>query len=168
MSRNSAPRMRPILLGAVLIVTAAAFTSAAGEHRFRPNRRAAAVRTLPTAAVRDPVYGPHLGTFFPTPGIVVQGNYPVGGGYAPLGIFGDQSLSLYGPTSALRTTTAPVLTYTRGYDGVARPKEAITSSYPNLPVLSPIAYPTRANHYYAPRVRENPASDSAIRWIDQN
>ena len=168
MSRTFASSMRPVLLGAALIVTAAALTATAGEHRFRRGRHAAVVQTVRTAPFRDPVYGSHLGTFYPTPAIIVQGNYPVGGGYSPLGIYGDQTLSLFGPMSALRTTTAPVLTYTRGYDGVVRPATAISSSYPNLPLLAPVAYPTRANNYYAPRVIENPAHDSAIMWLDQN
>ncbi len=47
----------------------------------------------------------------------IGGSYPLGGGYSPLEIYGDQTLSLYGPFSAFRVSTAPVLTYTRGYDG---------------------------------------------------
>jgi hypothetical protein len=159
---------RPVLLGVVLILTAGAFTATAGEHRFRRARRPVNVRPVPTVARNDPVYGSHLGTFYPTPAIVYQANYPAGGGYAPLGIFGDAAMSVYGPFSAFRPTTAPVLTYTRGYDGVVRQGESISTSYPNLPVLSPVAFPTRANYYYAPRLRDNPAQDSAINWIDQN
>jgi hypothetical protein len=116
----------------------------------------------------DPVYGDRLGTFYPTPAIIVQGNYPVGGGYSPLGIYGEQTMSLYGPLSSLRTATAPVMTYTRGYDGVVRPAESISTSYPNLPQLSPLAYPTRANDYYAPRFRDQPGLESAIEWLDHN
>ena len=55
-----------------------------------------------------------LGTFVPTPHIMVRGNGTAGGGYSPLGTFGDTTMSLYGPLSALRSTAAPVLTYTRG------------------------------------------------------
>jgi hypothetical protein len=160
--------LRSLILAVALLLTAVALTAAAGEHHPRRARRSAVVQPVPTARIVDPVYGSRLGTFMPTPAIVVQGNYPAGGGYSPLGIFGDQTMSLYGPWSALRTTTAPVLTYTRGYDGVVRPATAISTSYPNLPMLSPVAYPTRANNYYAPRVIENPASNSAINWLDQN
>jgi hypothetical protein len=149
-----------------LISTACACTAAAGEHRARRARRPSIV---PTAAHRvDPVYGSHLGTFFPTPAVGIVGNYPSGVGYSPLGIFGEHAMSLYGPFSSFRTTTAPVLTYTRGYDGVVRPAEAVSTSTPILPLLSPLAYPTRANNYYAPRFRDNPAQDSAINWIDHD
>ncbi len=99
---------------------------------------------------------------------MVQGNFPVGGGYSPLGIYGEQTMSLYGPISSLRTTTAPVQVYTRGYDGVVRPATSISASYPNYPALSPVAYRTRSNDYYAPRIRENPAENSAYMWLDQN
>ena len=49
-----------------------------------------------------------------------------------------QTLSLYGPLSPLRATTAPVLIYVRGYDGTIRVTEAISFSNPNLPDLSPV------------------------------
>lgn len=152
---------------AILALAAVTNPAAAGDKHARRARRAAA-RAVPTARVVDPVYGTRLGTFNPTPAIVVQGNYPSGGGYAPLGIWGEQNLSLYGPWSALRSTTAPVLTYTRGYDGVLRPAEGMSTSYPNLPQLAPVAYPTRANDYYGPRRIQNPAKDSAINWLDLN
>lgn len=159
---------RAALLGLAMILTAGAFTSMAGEHRLRRARRPATVQPVPTSYRNDPVYGGRLGTFQPTPAVMVQGNYPAGGGYSPLGIYGDPAMSLYGPFSAFRTTTAPLLIYTRGYDGVVRPAEAVTNSYPILPRLAPVVYPTRANHYYVPRIRDNPAQDSAINWIDQN
>ncbi len=159
---------RSFVVGVALVLTAGTLTSMAGEHRWRRGLRPAGVQPVPTAYRTDPVYGGRLGTFVPTPAIVVQGNYPIGGGYSPLGTYGETALSLYGPFSALRPTTAPVLTYSRGYDGVVRPAEAISTSYPNLPLLSPVAYPTRANNYYAPRILENPAENSAINWLDQN
>ena len=84
-------------------------------------------------------------------------------------IYGDQTLSLYGPLSPLRVSTAPVLGYTRGYDGQIRLTEANSFSYPNLPDLSPVVYPTEANYYYGPRVNRTPRwGSSAINWIDQN
>jgi len=110
-----------------------------------------------------------LGTFQPTPIITVRGNYPIGGGYSPLDIYGDQTLSLYGPLSPLRVTTAPVRVYVRGYDGSIRIAEAAAFSTPNLPELSPVVYPTEANYYYGPRVNRAPSwGASAINWIDQN
>jgi len=168
MNRFCSEIARPVVVGAIMILTAGALTATAGEHRWRRGRRPAAQQPVPTAWRDDPVYGGRLGTFMPTPAVVVQGNYPIGGGYAPLGTYGTTAMSLYGPFSSLRPTTAPVLTYSRGYDGVVRPAEAISTSYPNLPVLSPVAYPTRANYYYAPRILENPAGNSAINWLDQN
>jgi hypothetical protein len=159
---------RPVLVGLVLFLTAGVLTAAAGEHRFRRARRPAMVRPVPTVSRNDPVYGSHLGTFYPSPAVVVAGNYPAGVGYSPLGLYGDPAMSLYGPFSAFRTTTAPVVTFTRGYDGAVRPAESISTSYPIFPMLSPVTYPTRANNYYAPRLRDHPGQDSAIDWIDQN
>lgn len=168
MSRIHVSMARPLLLGLVLVLIAGTVSATAGERLFRRSRRPVAVQPVPTARTVNPVYGDRLGTFYPTPAIVVQGNYPTGGGYAPLGIYGEHNLSMYGPFSSFRTTTAPVATYVRGYDGVVRPAESISTSYPNFPQLAPLAYPTRANAYYAPRVRNNPAEESAINWLDQN
>jgi hypothetical protein len=119
-----------------------------------------------------PIYvapaGSTLGTFAPTPYIMVRGNYPVGGGYSPLEVFGDQSMSLYGPFSPLRSTSAPVQTYTRGYDGAYYPGEATSFSNPNLPGLSPVIYPTPGNYYYAPRENRTPPWwFQGTHWIDQ-
>jgi len=110
-----------------------------------------------------------LGTFQPTPYIIVGGSHPAGSGYSPNDLYGDQTLSLYGPLSPLRVSTAPVLGYTRGYDGQLRLTEANSFSYPNLPDLSPVVYPTEGNYYYGPRVNRTPRwGSSAINWIDQN
>ncbi len=157
-----------VAVAAAVVLLVAATATRAGDGQRRRARRAAARSVVPTARVVDPVYAGRLGTFNPTPAIMVQGNYPVGGGYSPLGTYGDTTMSLYGPFSSLRTTTAPVQVYSRGYDGVVRSGTAISTSYPNLPALSPVAYPTRSNYYYAPRVRENPAEKSAYMWLDQN
>lgn len=162
-----------VAAAAAVLLLVVATTAQAGDGQRRRARRAAAAAAaarpvVPTARVVDPVYAGRLGTFNPTPAILVQGNYPVGGGYSPLGTYGETTMSLYGPFSSMRTTTAPVQVYTRGYDGVVRTGTAISTSYPNLPALSPVAYPTRANNYYAPRVRENPAETSAYMWLDQN
>jgi len=126
----------------------------------------------PVAATRArPAYAPTstLGTFYPTPYMVVRGNDPVGGGYSPLGISGDQTMSIYGPLSPLRTRTAPVRSYVRGYDGRIYVSEGNSFSNPNLPELSPVVYPTEANNYFGPRVsRTPPWWSNAINWIDQN
>jgi hypothetical protein len=118
-----------------------------------------------------PVYPPTstLGTFYPTPYMVVRGNDPLGGGYSPLGIYGDQTMSLYGPFSPLRGRTAPVRNYVRGYDGRVYIAEGNSFSNPNTPELSPVVYPTEANNFFGPRVsRTPPWWSSAINWIDQN
>ena len=49
----------------------------------------------------------------------------------------------YGPTSAFRTTSAPVPIYSRGYDGRTYVAEATGFSTPNFPELSPVVYPTQ-------------------------
>ena len=111
---------------------------------------------------------PTLGTFQPTPYIMVRGNWPAGGGYSPLEVFGDQSMAIYGPLSPLRATSAPVTTYSRGYDGRVYAAPATSFSTPNLPPLSPVIYPTPANYYYGPRINRTPPWwSSGINWIDQ-
>ena len=86
-----------------------------------------------------------------------------------MNIYGDQTLTLYGPLSAFRVSTAPVLGYTRGYDGQLRVTEANSFSYPNQPELSPVVYPTESNYFYGPRVNKTPRwGSNAINWIDQN
>jgi hypothetical protein len=110
-----------------------------------------------------------LGTFTPTPYIWVAGSHPTGTGYSPLGIYGDQTLSLYGPLSPMRMATAPILVHTRGYDGQTQVAETNSFSYPNLPSISPVVYPNESNYYYGPRVNRTPPwGSSAINWIDQN
>jgi hypothetical protein len=82
---------------------------------------------------------------------------------------GSGTLALYGPLSPLRATAAPVFAYTRGYDGVLRPTVGTSFSYPNLPELSPVVYPTRANVYGGFRVSGTPPWwDAAHNWLDQN
>ena len=110
-----------------------------------------------------------LGTFSPTPYLMVRGNWPAGGGYSPLGAYGDNTLSVYGPLSALRGYTAPVTTYARGYDGRPVPVPGYSFSTPNRPDATPVVYPTQASYYY--RIRESgdpPWWTSGSDWIDQN
>ncbi len=167
MTRNLRAFVRTLVVSLVLLHVLGAAVSALADPPRRRARRAVAVRVVqPCPAPRATST---LGTFYPTPYIMVGGNNPVSGGYAPLDIFGDQTTTLYGPLSVLRTTTAPVLGYVRGYDGQTRLTEAASFSNPNLPILSPVRYPTEANYYYGPRVvRISPWGSSAINWIDQN
>src|SRR5262245_8123519 len=168
MLRESPGRARRVRLSVVLILIVGLIGPArAGNRAHRAGRAMGVTRARPAYAPHTAAPGP-LGTFVSTPYITVGGDYPAGGGYSPLGIYGDQTMALYGPTSPLRPMTAPVVTYTRGYDGVVRPTEGISSSYPNLPLLSPVIYPTEANNYYGPRVIQTPWWNSAINWIDQN
>ena len=84
-------------------------------------------------------------------------------------IYGEQTLGLYGPLSRISRTTAPVLTYTRGYDGRHRLAESFSFSNPNLPSLSPVAIPHRGQLLLrTARVRAMPWGYNAINWIDQN
>jgi hypothetical protein len=118
-----------------------------------------------------PVYAQSatLGTFMPTPYMVVRSNNPLGGGYSPLDIYGDQTLTLYGPISSLRPRTAPIRNYVRGYDGRLYISEGNSFSNPNTPELAPVIYPTEANNFFGPRVSRTPQWwSSAINWIDQN
>jgi hypothetical protein len=159
------PRIVVFSLASVTAVGAASFAPA-GEPGRRPVRTVIVRSARPCPAPRASAT---LGTFQPTPYIMVRGNNPLGGGYSPGGIYGDQTLALYGPISPFRVTTAPVLIYTRGYDGSIHVGEIPDFSTPNLPELSPVRYPTIANNYYAPRLdRRPPRNSSAINWIDQN
>ena len=126
-------------------------------------------RVVPTAYTGGGAVYPGLGTFYPDPYIIVRGNAPVGGGYTAFGRAGDQTLALYGPLSPLRAVAAPVVAYQRGYDGVARPTIGVGFSYPNLPELGPVVYPTRANVFSGFRESGTPPWwDGAHNWIDQN
>jgi hypothetical protein len=158
-----------VLLGVVGLLT----WGAGGAEGGWPYRRPAVV--VPTTAPRpvpggyEPAPSPMLGTFYPSPYALVRGNWPAGGGYSPLGVYGDQSMSVYGPLSPFRGYTAPVATYTRGYDGRPVVLEGTSFSTPNQPDLTPVVYPTQANYFY--RIRETgdpPWWGSAMNWIDQN
>ena len=124
------------------------------------------VRTVQRVSAVPP--GP-LGTFVPTPYAIVRANAPTGGGFAPLGVYGDQTMVIYGPLSPWRSTAAPVLTYTRGYDGGMIPVEGTAFSNPNLPTIAPIVYPTQRTNFFGPReLRSPPWWADAGTWIDQN
>jgi hypothetical protein len=160
-------RARALVFSFALLQTIAPIGSAqAGERARGTGRTQVVTRGRPRCA---PCASTTLGTFQPTPYIMVGGSNPAGAGYTPLAMYGDQTMSLYGPLSPLRVSTAPVLGYTRGYDGQVRLTEANSFSYPNLPDLSPVVYPTESNYYYGPRVNRTPRwGSSAINWIDQN
>jgi hypothetical protein len=152
---------------ALAIVSLCASISQGGEpFRFR-GRRVAETRFAPRTVIQGTET---LGTFEPTPYVYVRGDAPTGGGYAPLGEYGDTTMSMYGPTSAFRATTAPVTTYTRGYDGVLLAVPGISFSTPNYPALSPVVYPTRSSYYYRARLENGPPirPRDSVNWIDQN
>lgn len=147
--------------------------SAGGPYFRRPS--------TPTAPVYEPTAGRvarvspaqndsgGLGTFYPTPYLMVRGNAPAGGGYSPLGSFGDTTLSIYGPISSFRPITAPVWTYSRGYDGqpVIRPGTSVST--PNEPSMTNVVYPTQSTYYYGFRDSGSPPwFANGINWIDQN
>jgi hypothetical protein len=151
-----------VLLTLVLVPAGSAI---AGDWFQVSPKRVAVTRARPICP--DPVSAT-LGTFEPTPYIMVRGNWPIGGGYSPLEVYGDQSMAVYGPLSPLRATSAPVRTYTRGYDGRIYAGEGTSFSTPNLPPLSPVVYPTPASYYYGPRANRTPPWwTSGDTWIDQ-
>jgi hypothetical protein len=168
MTRGPRVRARILVLSFAVLQLHLVAGLARADDPARRVRRSATIRRVAQPCVA-PRATSTLGTFYPTPVITARGNFPVGGGYSPLEGYGDSSLTLYGPLSPMRTSTAPVLTYVRGYDGRTRLSEAISFSNPNLPVLSPVRYPTEGNYYYGPRrVRALPWGSNAINWIDQN
>jgi hypothetical protein len=167
MSGDYCHGVRIVLFAVVFFEATGAVGPVLAGHRARRTARPVVVtqnRPVPVLSTNTT-----LGIFRPTPYIMVRGNFPVGGGYSP-SLAGDGSMALYGPFSPFRATTASVLTYVRGYDGQIRLSEATAFSYPNLPALSPVIYPTEASNYYAPRLNRTPPSQSsnAMNWIDQN
>ncbi len=163
-------RSSMIGLGFLLVSLIGAAGSVRGEDPSQCAPRARRVVITRARPAYAPSSGAPLGTFMPTPFIMVGGNYPTGSaGYSPLESYGDTALALTGPISAFRSATAPVLTYSRGYDGQTRVVETNSFSYPNLPSISPVVYPTKANYYWGPRTPRTPRwGSSAINWIDQN
>ena len=110
-----------------------------------------------------------LGSFTPSNYIFVRGNGVVGGGYSPLGSFGQTSMDIYGPFAALRATTAPVVQYSRGYDGRLNRFDGFSTSTPFFPSQSSVVYPTRASNFSAIRGPGiPPQTGSGMNWVDQN
>jgi hypothetical protein len=159
---------RAFVVGLTFIQTIGVIGSAQADDPTRCAERKVVVTRARPRYVQSS--GATLGTFQPTPYVTIGGNYPTGSvGYSPLEMYGDTALPLYGPMSAFRASTAPVLVYSRGYDGQTRAVEANSFSYPNYPPMSPVVYPTESNYYWGPRVPRTPRSGaSAINWIDQN
>ena len=158
---------RSLLAGALITFVLVPVGPALGQNPYQSTpqaRRGYRGTVAPCAAGVTPT----LGTFAPTPYLTVRGNWPAGGGYSPLDIYGDMTLPLYGPLSSLRATSAPVTIYSRGYNGAPRATPATSFSNPNLPALSPVVYPRQSNNYYAPRIDRSPPSwANAMNWIDQ-
>ncbi len=166
-----------MMLGAGLCLLLATTAEAGWPRRQRVRTVPAPARAttyVPTGQTLAQATGtaptPMLGSFYGTPYMTVRGNFPAGGGYTPLGQYGDNNLSLYGPLSALRATTAPVRVYARGYDGRPVLTDGTAFSTPNLPEISPVVYPSHANSaYYGFRRSNSPAQwENAINWLDQN
>ncbi len=140
-----------------------------------PFRRRVGIRPTTAIVQADPIGRnanaptPMLGTFYGTPAVIVRGDQPTGGGYSPLGMYGPNNMTIYGPTSIFRATSAPVRVYSRGYDGRVVETEGTSFSTPYRPEASPVIYPTPNSYYYRPR-RPNlpPEYPSPINWIDQN
>ena len=127
MVSNPKSRGRSLVLLIVLTVVSSVSVQAGA-----PFRRRSRVLVPSVATVGQPS-SPYAGTFFPTPYMTVRGNSPTGGGYSPLGLYGDSTMALYGPLSSLRSTAAPLITYSRGYDGRTVILEGTSFSTPNLP-----------------------------------
>lgn len=127
----------------------------------------------PTAYLGNPADAnapsPMLGTFYPTPYLIVGGDRPTGDGYTPLGQYGPNNLTIYGPMSIYRSVTAPVSVYSRGYDGRVYESRGHSFSTPFHPQSSPVIYPTANSNYYRPRGTSAPPWwTTGNGWIDQN
>ncbi len=156
----------PLLLLAGVVALGASTPASAGW----PRARRTTPRYVPTSAPRvaGVAPSPMLGTFYPQPFVNIRGNFNAGGGYSPLGIYGEgAAMPIYGPLSVFRAEAAPVQLYQRGYDGVLRPEVGTGFSYPNFPAAGGVVYPTRANYRGAgPRLGTPPQWDSGINYID--
>ena len=165
--RDLRGRWIPVVASLGLVAIMAA-ESSAGWPRAR-RARGVVVTSVSSPRVVGAAPPRMLGTFYPDPYVNIRGNFEVGGGYSPLGTYGDTSATLYGPLSAFRATSAPVQVYERGYDGSFRPNIATGFSTPNFPAASRVVYPTRANAVNNSQRRTTPPQwDSGINWIDLN
>ncbi len=168
-SRREVCRFLGIALGIAGLASLLAQDAEAGWPRTRRTRVVTTSAPVAAPRVAGMAPSPMLGTFYSEPYLNIRGNFEAGGGYSPLGLYGDSTAVLYGPLSSFRTSSAPVLMYQRGYDGSFRPELGTGFSYPNFPAASPIVYPSRANAVGAPRrVTTPPQWDSGINFIDLN
>lgn len=166
--------MNPATRRLALVLTAAVCMSGSGRAQAGDKivrRRAYAI--TPTAYLGDPANAnapsPMLGTFYPTPYVIVGGDRPTGDGYTPLGQYGPNNLTIYGPMSIYRSVTAPVSVYSRGYDGRVYESRGHSFSTPFRPESSPVIYPTANSNYYRPRgTTAPPWRTTGYGWIDQN
>ena len=142
---------------------------ASAGDRFRMRDRPVR-ETVDTRPENRLAPSPMLGTFQSTPVITVRGNGVIGGGYSPIGLYGENNaMTLFGPISSLRQTSAPVNTVVRGYNGMPTVVEGTSFSTPFQPDLSPVKYPTRASNYSSLRGRGVPTrAGNGIMWVDQN
>lgn len=95
---------------------------------------------------------PALGTFYPTPSMVVVTG-PPGTTYTPAGIYSDVgAMAVYGPASRFRPRVAEAVVYGRGYDGSIRPTGAATVfTYPGLDPRASRPDTYRLSDYGTPR-----------------
>jgi hypothetical protein len=76
---------------------------------------------------------PYLGTFYPTPSLIIRDDEPAGKGYSPLGQYGQPSaMDLYGPISRFRSRTETFTYYRRGYNGVLESRQGVRVTQPYL------------------------------------
>ncbi len=162
-------RVVPVLI-VVILLTGDDVAYSGGFRSRRSSAPPSAHFLVPTTSRSDLAPSPMLGTFYPTPYMTVGGNGVTGGtGYSPLHQYGWSSTSLYGPFSALRAKAAPVVTYSRGYDGTFRPTVGTAFSYPFLPAASPVVYPTRGTVRNGFQTQGTPPWwDTGYNWVDQN
>jgi hypothetical protein len=171
MRRVNRGRLAALGLGLALGLMAAPASAQSGgaysRRAWRPVYQRPTI-VVPTQARSDLAPSPMLGTFYPTPFMMVGGNGFSGGeGYTPMQQYGDGAMALYGPFASLRAVTAPVATYSRGYDGIVRPGVGYATSYPFLPPAGAVVYPTRAVQRGTFRDQTTPPWwDAGYNWVD--
>ena len=135
----------------------------------RRSRRVAVTTVPSTCARRRERVDSTLGTFYPTPYITVGGDVPVGGR-----LLAARDLRR-SDTAALRPALGvpypqqlpSSLTFAATTAG-RTPDRGISFSNPNLPVLSPVRYPTVGNYYYGPRVIQHDAVGYQRHQLDRS
>ncbi len=159
----------PLAMAAWVVVGVGGDPAEAGSPRVR-RRDWAVGETVDTRPENRLAPSGMLGTFRSTPVISVKNSGVLGGGYSPVGFYGENnSMTLYGPFSALRATSAPVTTVVRGYNGQPTLVEGTSFSTPFRPEISPVRYPTRASNYSFLRgAGPSTRTGSGIMWVDQN